>query len=298
MSTTRGELGGARSGSGLRPETVAPSCFASVMATGIVSIGAHLKGLTLAAATQFWLAVALYIFFIVLTAWRAVSHRAALRADLHNPKKAFGFFTFIAATNVLATALEGQSHLGAASALLGIGLLFWLVLGYGIPFTAILGADSRPVSASVNGTWFVWVVAAQSVAVAASGLASAMPGAAATSGVGAALAIIAVMMWAVGIGLYVACVVFLGVRTIVHRIGPADLDAPFWVTMGALAISVVAGSRIMEIDSSPMPTATRFLIGGTSVLLGSDLSIASFGESEAGEVLVVDLGGGIYRLAP
>lgn len=269
MSTTRGELGGARSGWGLRPATVAPGCFASVMATGIVSIGAHLKGLMLAAVTLFWLAVALYAFFIVLTAWRAVSHRTALRADLHNPKKAFGFFTFIAATNVLATALEGQSHLGAASALFCIGLLFWLVLGYAIPFTAILGADSRPVSAGVNGTWFVWVVAAQSVAVAASGLATAMPGSNAPPGVEAGLAIIAVVMWAVGIGLYAACAVFLSVRTIVHRIGPEDLDAPFWVTMGALAISVVAGSRIMEIESAPILAATRLLIGGTSALLWS-----------------------------
>lgn len=53
MSTTRGELGGARSGWGPRPETVAPGCFASAMATGIVSIGAQLKGLTMAAATLF-----------------------------------------------------------------------------------------------------------------------------------------------------------------------------------------------------------------------------------------------------
>ena len=73
----------------------------------------------------------------------------------------------MAGTNVLATRLVGFGMIPLALVLFGLGALLWLVLGYGIPFTAILVSSTRPVSAGVNGTWLVWAVAAQSVAVTA-----------------------------------------------------------------------------------------------------------------------------------
>ncbi|SMX87879.1 tellurite resistance/C4-dicarboxylate transporter family protein [Brevibacterium antiquum] len=254
---------------GLSPATVTPGCFASVMATGIMSIGAHLKGLTALSTVLFWLAVVLYVFFVVLVIWRACSHTAEMRADLHNPSKAFGYFTFVAATNVLATALEGQSHFRVALAFFSLGLLAWLILGYLIPFSAILGSTTSPILTQVNGTWFVCVVAAQSVAVAASGLMAELPAPAADANFGAVLAVIAVIAWSVGVGMYLACAVFVGVRALLHRIGPEDLDAPYWVMMGALAISVVAGSKILEGGTSPIFAATTVIIAGASAILWS-----------------------------
>lgn len=267
MSMARSEFSRLQTRWGLGPATVTPGCFASVMATGIVSIGAHLKGLTLISGVLFWLAFALYAFFLILMVWRVLSFRDALREDLHNPQKAFGFFTFIAATNVLATALDSLGFAQIALVLFCIGLLFWAVLGYAIPFMAVLGSSTRPVVKSVNGTWFVWVVAAQSVAVVASSLAAEMPSSTQIPDFSSALSLIAVIMWAAGIALYVACAVFIGVRAILHRIGPEDLDAPFWVIMGALAISIVAGSKILEIGPTPILSATQVLISGASALL-------------------------------
>ena len=254
---------------GLSPGTVTPGCFASVMATGIMAVGAHLKGLTLLSTILFWLAVILYAFFLTLIIWRACSHNEDLRADLHNPSKAFGFFTFVAATNVLATGLEGQSHFRIALAAFSIGLLAWLVLGYLIPFSAVLGSAKSPILTQVNGTWFVCVVAAQSVAVAASGLMANLPDEAPASGVsfGSVLAVIAVIAWSLGIGLYLVCAVFVGIRALLHRIGPEDLDAPYWVMMGALAISVVAGSKILEGGTAPIFAATTVIIAGASAIL-------------------------------
>lgn len=252
---------------GLNPATVSPGCFASVMATGIVSIGAHLKGMGTLSAVLFWLAVVLYVFFLVLVIWRVLRYREALRADLHNPAKAFGFFTVIAATNVLATALTSLGATSIALVLFCIGLLLWLVLGYAIPFMAVLGSSTRPVAKAANGTWFVWVVAAQSVAVVASSLAIELPKAGDGTALVLPLSLLSVVMWAVGLALYLACAISLAVRTLLHPLGPEDLDAPFWVTMGALAISIVAGSRILELESTPILTATRLVVGGSSVLL-------------------------------
>lgn len=269
MSNEQTSLTHLQSKWGLSPGTVSPGCFASVMATGIMSVGAQLKGLTTLSIALFWLAVVLYAFFLVLVIWRACSHTDEFRADFHNPSKAFGFFTFVAATNVLATALEGQDHFRMALAFLSLGLLAWLLLGYLIPFTAVLGSTTSPILSKVNGTWFVCVVAAQSVAVAASGLMAELPAPAADANFGAVLAVIAVIAWSVGVGLYLVCAVFVGMRALLHRIGPEDLDAPYWVMMGALAISVVAGSKILEGGTSPIFAATTVIIAGASAILWS-----------------------------
>jgi hypothetical protein len=177
--------------------------------------------------------VALYLFFITLSVVRAVRFRESLRADLHDPTRAFGFFTAIAGTNVIATALVGLGMAPLALVLFGIGALLWLVLGYGIPFAAVLGSSIRPVVKGVNGTWFVWVVAAQSVAVVASSLALELPKSFPSPGLVVALTLVAVIMWAVGLALYIACALFVGMRVLLHRFGPEDLDAPYWGDDGA-----------------------------------------------------------------
>lgn len=267
MSDGQTNLAHLQSRWGLSPGTVTPGCFASVMATGIMSVGAHLKGLTALSAILFWLAVVLYVFFLTLIIWRACSHNDELRADLHNPSKAFGFFTFVAATNVIATALEGQAHFRIAFAIFCIGLIAWLILGYLIPFSAVLGSPTSPILTQVNGTWFVCVVAAQSVAVAASGLMANLPAPTDEANLSSVLAVVPVIAWSVGVGLYLICAVFVGMRALLHRIGPEDLDAPYWVMMGALAISVVAGSKILEGGTSPIFEATTVIIAGASAIL-------------------------------
>lgn len=252
---------------GLGPATVPPGCFASVMATGIMAVGAHLKGLDILSIALFLVACVLYVFFLVLMAWRAVAHREAMIADLHDPGKAFGFFTFVAATNVLATALEGIGRVLPGIVLFTVGLSAWVVLGYLVPFGAILTSRSRPVLRKVNGTWFVWCVATQSVAVVATGLAQQVAHGHGPTALGAALSLIAIGAWAVGVGLYALCAVFVSLRALLYRLGPDDLDAPYWVTMGALAISIVAGSRIVVLDETPMLSVTLLLISGSSAAL-------------------------------
>ena len=113
----------------LTPARLTPGYFASVMATGIVCIGAQLKGFTALATGLFWLAVALYVVLVGLTLWRFVSFRREMSEDFHDPGRAFGFFTFIAATNVLGAALVGIDQPGLASVLLTVSGLVWLVVG-------------------------------------------------------------------------------------------------------------------------------------------------------------------------
>ncbi|WP_284762151.1 hypothetical protein [Arthrobacter sp. efr-133-R2A-63] len=55
----------------------------------------------------------------------------------------------------------------ATGLLLVVAGLVWVALGYIVAWTAVLGRDERPVIKDAIGTWFMWCVASQSVAVAA-----------------------------------------------------------------------------------------------------------------------------------
>lgn len=192
-----------------------PGYYALVMGTGIVSIGMRNADLAALSAVLLWIAAASYTVLTVLTAWRAIAFPDRLRADFTDPRRGFGFFTFVAGTNVLGArlALAGQDR--AAFVLLAVGGLSWLALGYVVPWTAVLGRDDRPVLAGANGTWFIWVVASESVAVLAASLEP-------TVGSGRReLALLAVFSWSVGVFLYAAVGIFVATRLLLYPIRPS-----------------------------------------------------------------------------
>ena len=144
--------------------------------------------------------------------------------------------------------------------LLALSGAAWLVLGYVVPWTAVLGREERPVVATANGTWFIWVVASQSVAVAAATLEPVYDGARRE------LAVLAVTSWSVGVFLYAAAGMLVALRLMLYPFGPEELTPPYWVAMGALAITVLAGARIVEMADAPMVAVTRDLIAGLAVV--------------------------------
>lgn len=240
--------------------TLTPGYFALVMASGIVSIGLEQRGLTLLSRLLFGVAVVSYVVLVLLNAWRFVSFRADIVGDFRAPRRAFGFFTFVAGTNVLGTRAAGEGWYAATAVLLAVAATVWLVLGYVIPWSAVLSASERPVVALANGTWFIWVVASQSVAVAATTLENEFVGARQE------LAILAVLSWSVGVFLYAASAIIVSLRIMLYPLAPEELDPPYWVSMGAVAITVVAGAQIAGMESAPMVDATRALIAGLSVV--------------------------------
>src|SRR5665647_2834348 len=80
------------------------------------------------------------------------------------------------------------------------------------------------------------------------------------------LALLAVMSWSVGVFLYAAAGIFVSLRLMLYKFGPEELTPPYWVSMGALAITVLAGARIVEMADAPMVQATRELIAGLAVV--------------------------------
>jgi tellurite resistance protein TehA-like permease len=240
--------------------TLNPGYFALVMATGIVSVAMDNHGQDALSVALLWLGCIEYAVLVGLNALRAVAYRHDFVADLRDPARAFGLFTFTAATDVLGTRLVIADHRTTALVLLVIGWLAWLLLGYLVPWTAVLGHARRPILRDANGTWFIWVVASQSVAVLGAALEPSVHFGRRE------LALLAVFSWSIGVFLYAATGLFVAARLMLYPLQPEDLTPPYWVAMGATAITVVAGARIVQMADAPMVAATRGLAAGTSVV--------------------------------
>lgn len=230
------------------------------MGSGIVSISLQLCGYFTASIVLLCIAAVSYVALVVLNIWRLIGHRAAMGKDFYDVRQSFGFFTFVAGTGVLGSRLAVSGWWNTAVILLIVAAISWLALGYLVPVFAVLGKAKRPIFKDANGSWFVWVVGAQSVAVLAATLEPHLEQAR------DALAMTAVFAWSLGVVLYVAVAVFVALHLMSYRLDPREFNPPYWVSMGALAITVVAAARIAEMASSPMVDVTRGLVAGLAVL--------------------------------
>ncbi|MGI8578834.1 MAG: tellurite resistance/C4-dicarboxylate transporter family protein [Nocardioidaceae bacterium] len=239
---------------------LSPAYFALVMATGIISIGLRLEGFALLSLLLLIVAVVAVVALIALTGWRLVIARSAIAEDFTDPRRGFGFFTFVAGVNVLGARLSLDGHYVWTAVLLAVAGAGWVVFGYLIPWTAVLGRSVRPVVASANGTWFLCVVASQSVAVSAATLEPI------AHGWRHDLALLAVLSWSLGVFLYAVVGAVVVMRMLLYEVTPEGLGPAYWVAMGAAAITVLAGSRTIEMAQTPMVNATRGLVSGMSVM--------------------------------
>jgi tellurite resistance protein TehA-like permease len=239
---------------------LSPGYFALVMATGIISIGLQLGGFAMLSLLLSIICAVSFGVLVLLTGWRLLRYRADLARDLSDPDVAFGFFTLVAGTNVLGVRLGLAGAHQTTAVLLVLSGLLWFVLGYVIPWLALLGNPHRPLLDRANGSWFVWVVASQSVAIASATLEPVYPR------LRPGLAVVAVLSWSVGVFLYGLVGVLVAARLVMHRLRPVDLTPPYWVAMGASSITVLAGARIVEMADAPMVQATRGLVAGLAVV--------------------------------
>lgn len=234
---------------------LSPGYFAAVMATGIVSVGLQDDGRVVLSRALLALTVAAFAGLVVLNVWRLIYFRAELVEDFTHPLRGFGFYTFVAAADVLAARIAG-SRPTIALWLLVVAAVCWLLRGYAVPWTTRLGVGEHPIVAAANGTWFMWAVGGQSIAVAAAVLAR--------SHTGQALPAVAVGAWFLGVFLYAIDGVFVTMRLLTHDFGAEDLTPPYWVAMGAAAITALAGAEITLLPAGPV-----LAVAGDAIAAGS-----------------------------
>jgi tellurite resistance protein TehA-like permease len=230
------EAGGAPAGlAGMHP-----AYFAMVMATGIVSIASHLLGFRLLALALFPLNIIFYATLWCLTIARTVRHTHQLIADLMHHGRSVGFFTMVAATCVLGSQCLVIGDLWrVASILWMIGIILWAGITYGV-FTILSVKEVKPtLPEGINGGWLLAVVAAQSVAVLGVQLAVGF------APYQAQVLLFCLAMWLGGGMLYIWIISLIFYRYTFFSLSPSDLAPPFWINMGAVAISTLAGTALI-----------------------------------------------------
>jgi tellurite resistance protein TehA-like permease len=228
--------------------TLHPAYFALVMATGIVSIACRLTGwMSLAAA----LLAANVVFFVTLwalTIVRIVRYRERVVADLQHHGRAVGFFTAVAATCVLGSqALIVAGAWRPAAALWAAGTVLWAAVTYTV-FALLTVTPQKPsIADGINGGWLVAVVAAQSVSALGSQLAAGF------GAYAAPVLFFCLVMWLGGGMLYIWIISLIFYRYTFFTMSPADLAPPYWINMGAMAISTLAGALlVLAAPASPL----------------------------------------------
>ncbi|RYD85816.1 MAG: C4-dicarboxylate ABC transporter [Verrucomicrobiaceae bacterium] len=218
-----------------------PSYFALVMATGIVSIAAHQVGLPVVPEALFGLNIIAYAVLCVLNVLRLVWFPGLMFRDLVDHRSGPGFFTWVAASCVLGTQFIRIAHEHHVALVLWIiGILLWLVLTYTI-FTALTIKEDKPtLSEGITGAWLLGVVATQSVAVLGALLAPTWE-----QPYRVEINFFALSMWLWGGMLYIWMISLIFYRYTFFKFSPGDLTPPYWINMGAMAISTLAGSLLI-----------------------------------------------------
>jgi tellurite resistance protein TehA-like permease len=243
-------------------ESLHPAYFALVMATGIECLAAELTGYPLVARALLALNLVFYPVLVVLAVLRVLRHRDRVLADLLDHGRSVGFFTAVAATCVLGSGclIVGGSR-SAALALWVVGIALWIPMTYTI-FAAITVKPEKPALADgIHGGWLLMVVAAQSVAVLGAQLA---PG---FAGHREQALFFCLAVW-LGAGmLYFWIISLIFYRYSFFPMKPSDLSPPYWINMGAAAISTLAGTMLVAgADYSPVVRDVLPFVRGFSVL--------------------------------
>jgi len=217
-----------------------PGYFALVMATGIMSIAAFLLEMIAVAWMLFWLNGIAYAVLWLLFLTRLVRYPHNLLTDLSSHVRGPGFFTMVAGTCVLGSQfviVRGDTTTGGLLWLLG--LLLWLILIY-VFFTAVTIRESKPaLETGINGAWLIAVVATQSVSILGT---LAAPRFAAWREV---LLFFNLAMYLLGCMLYILIILLIFYRFTFFKLTSSELTPPYWINMGAVAITTLAGATLM-----------------------------------------------------
>lgn len=250
--SVQGGATAARTGGAL--ENLSPAYFGVVMATGIVSLAGAMMDYPWLARGLFYLNIVQYAVLCVLYALRAWRYPRRFFGDMATHSNGPGYFTAVAGTGILASQfILLNDDVRTGFALWFVAALLWLVLTYAV-FTAFtVKADKPSLDRGINGGWLLAVVATQALAVS-----SALLAARSGQPYRLELNLVALSMWLWGGMLYIWMMTLIFYRYTFFSLSPGDLAPPYWINMGAMAISTLAGSLLI-LNAADAPYLTSLL---------------------------------------
>ena len=223
--------------------------FAMVMSTGIVSIASLLvanlyQGEVFSdtlygfAVALFWINVAAYPVMIIMKLSRCAAFWKEVVADLSNPKTCLTFFTIVAGTNVLGAQIAIFGYYEVAKIFWYWGLFLWVLITIST-FSFLFIKGISPLEESINGGWLLATVGTQSVAVLGSIIAPYY------IKHGYFIFFLSYVWWLIGCFLYIIIMTLVMHRLIFFKLNPKELVPPYWINMGAVAITTLAGALLV-----------------------------------------------------
>lgn len=217
-----------------------PGSFALVMATGIVSIAAFTLGYAFIAWVLLAINVAAYLVLWMATLARLALAPNRLFRDLRTHQKGPAFFTLPAGSCVLGSQVLILTDVRDVTAMLWvIGAAAWLVLIYAFFFIATIGEGKPTLERGINGTWLVAIVATQSV----SELGTVLAGDLSTP---QTLLFGTLSLFLLGCALYVFIIALILYRFLFLPLNAEELTPPYWITMGAEAITTFSTTTLIR----------------------------------------------------
>jgi tellurite resistance protein TehA-like permease len=135
-----------------------------------------------------------------------------------------------------------------AAVLWYITITLWLCLIYGL-LTGLITKENKPsIAEGINGGWLLAVVATQAVTVLSTAIAPDLPAHRET------ILFLAFNTWLFGGMLYIWIIGLIFYRYLFFHFSPQDLTPPYWINMGAVAITTLGGASLIG-----QATASGFL---------------------------------------
>ena len=217
-----------------------PGYFALVMATGIISIACFFLEMPTIAVLLLVINLIAYVLLWILLLARLLFFFTRVKADINDHVRGPGFFTVVAGTCVLGSELLiVQDRYRLAAALWVLGLVLWTVIMYTF-FTAMTVHENKPsIEAGLNGGWLLAVVGTQSISVLGTLL---------TAHYGdyrQPVLFFTLCMFLLGCMLYLLLITLIFYRFTFVNVTMTALTPPYWINMGAVAITTLAGARLI-----------------------------------------------------
>jgi tellurite resistance protein TehA-like permease len=221
-------------------ENLHPAYFSLVMATGIVSIACHLLQMNWIAFLLFYINIVAYIVLWLLTLIRLFRYSRRMLNDLMIHALGPGYFTLVAGTCVLGAEFVNLTHKFTVAIFLWVlGGVLWGIIMYAF-FTAVVVRTQKPtLEQGINGAWLIATVATQSVSILGTLVVTQFPD------YKQVILFVALTLYLLGCMLYLNIIALIFYRLTFIELKPAELTPPFWINMGAVAITTLAGATLM-----------------------------------------------------
>ncbi len=210
------------------------------MATGIISTGASLLGMKWLAWTLLSTNLVAYAVLWFLLTVRLIRFFPRVKADLTDHTLGPGFFTVVAGTCVLGSQLliVTERH-REAMFLWFLGLLLWTLVMYTFLTAVTVREDKPQFEIGISGTWLLAAVATQSISVLGTMLADHF------GSYREPLLFFTLCMFLLGCMLYLILITLIFYRFTFVNLTTVTLTPPYWINMGAVAITTLAGARLI-----------------------------------------------------